>query len=66
MNYHEKAVIIEHIIGIFQSIKKLPRYADDIEQLCETGIGKLMVLAEVQGLQDELDALMKRRIDPTN
>lgn len=64
MNKHDKAVMIERLIGAFYEIKRLPRYTGDIDRLCTEGVDKLMKLAEIDGVQKELDEIRKRRLDP--
>ena len=65
MNKHDKAVIIDHLICTFMHIKKLS-YSGEIDRLCLEGVSKLVNLAGTEKIQEELDEVRKRRIDPTN
>ncbi len=65
MTKHEKADRIEHLISIFMHIKQISA-SGGIDLLCLEGMSKLYDLADSEKIQAELDAVRKRRIDPTS
>ena len=65
MTKHDKAVIIDHVICAFMTIKSISM-SGAIDKLCMDGVSKMVTLADTERVQKDLDEVRKRRIDPTN
>lgn len=62
---HKLATPVQRLIGSFHRIKTLSS-SQEIDRLCESGISVLITMAGDAEIQEQLDAIRERMIDPTN
>lgn len=64
MDNHKTASSMEHLIESFMRIKTLST-SGEIDRLCVDGVSVLLALSKECGLQNEVNEIKNRRIDPT-